>query len=203
MLKALLKVRLSAFGAMLTGTGKNKGKSSTGKKIAFAVLMLYVGGAFGSMLFGLLNSIAPAFTYANLEWLYFTFYALISFGLMAVGSVFTAKSQLFEARDNDLMLSLPITPRMILFSRIFSIILLNAMYGLLVFIPAFIVWFFAQGQTLSVVGFLAFLLISIGLNLLATAVACLLGALLSAITSRMRNKETASTIFSTICPTID
>lgn len=196
MLKALLKVRLSAFGAMLTGTGKNKGKSSTGKKIAFAVLMLYVGGAFGSMLFGLLNSIAPAFTYANLEWLYFTFYALISFGLMAVGSVFTAKSQLFEARDNDLMLSLPITPRMILFSRIFSIILLNAMYGLLVFIPAFIVWFFAQGQTLSVVGFLAFLLISIGLNLLATAVACLLGALLSAITSRMRNKETASTILS-------
>ena len=119
MLKALLKVRLSAFGAMFTGTGKNKGKSSTGKKIVFVFLMLYVGVAFGSMLFGLLNSIAPAFTYANLEWLYFTFYALISFGLMAVGSVFTAKAQLFEARDNDLMLSLPITPRMILFSRIF------------------------------------------------------------------------------------
>ncbi len=198
MLKALLKVRLSAFGAMFMGAGRKKGKSSVGKKIGFALLMLYVGFAFGYMLYGLFSSLASAFTTLKLEWLYFTFYALISFGLMVVGSVFTAKAQLFEARDNDLMLSLPITPSMILFSRMFSIIFLNAIYGLVVFIPAFIVWFFIQGQTLSVVGFLAFLLISIGLNLLATAVACLLGALLSAITSRMRNKETASTVLSFI-----
>ena len=50
--------------------------------------------------------------------------------------MFTAKAQLFEARDNELLLSMPIKPSAILASRMVSLLLLNLGFELLVAIPA-------------------------------------------------------------------
>ena len=104
MFKSLLKTRLAAFGAYYSGAARRRGgkkkKSGTGSKVLYGLLMVYCFVVFVGMFFALFSTLAGAFGGTDFAWLYFTLYALMSFALMFIGSVFMAKSQLFEAQDN-------------------------------------------------------------------------------------------------------
>ena len=49
-----------------------------------------------------------------MDWLYFTLMGLVAIFLGAFGSVFNTYSSLYLAKDNDLLLSLPIPLRVII-----------------------------------------------------------------------------------------
>lgn len=196
MLKALLRVRLAAFSSWLTGGGRGK-RMTKGKKIGFALLMLYAGGAFAFMFFGFFSSIAGAFAAAGLEWLYFAFYGITAFAMMFIGSVFAAKAQIFEARDNELLLAMPIPPAQILGSRMLVLLFMNLLFDLLTAIPAGIAWCNA-GNSVTAAGCAGFLLVSVALVLFSTAMSCLIGWLVALLTSRMRNQSLMTVLFSLI-----
>ena len=121
MLKALLKVRLLAIVSWFTGSSRKKKAQSKAQLIGFAALMLYAFGTMGFLFWHLFETIAAPFHMVGLDWLYFAMLCIMSFGLMFIGSVFTAKAQLFEAKDNDLLLSLPLKTGHILLSRMFML----------------------------------------------------------------------------------
>ena len=133
MFKTLLKTRLAAFGAYYSGAGRRRGgkkQAGSGRKVLYALLFLYCFAAFGGMFFGLFSVLAEAFAGTAYAWLYFVMYAIVSFALMFIGSVFTAKTQLFEARDNELLLAMPVPPRYILGSRMVALAIYNAVFQL-------------------------------------------------------------------------
>ena len=92
--------------------------------------------------------------------------------LMLLGSVFTAKAQLFEAKDNAQLLAMPIPPGQILFSRMASLILINGFFQLTVAVPAAVCW--VLHCPVTPMGAAAFLLFCLCLPLTATAVSALL-----------------------------
>lgn len=200
MLKALLKTQLAAFLAGFSGaSGRAGGKKAApgkGRKILFALLMLYCFVVFVGMFFMLFSQLAAAFGGTEYAWLYFALYAILAFALMFIGSVFTAKSQLFEARDNDLLLSMPIPPHRILAARMLALVLLNTVFALVAAIPALAAWCISGYA--SAMGVLAFLLLFPALNLFTLAVTSLLAWLLSVLTSRMRNKNVVTLVFSAL-----
>ena len=57
-----------------------------------------------------------------------------------MGSVFTAQTQLYNARDNEMLLAMPIPSAAILGSRMIMLLLLNYFYEAIVAIPAIAVW---------------------------------------------------------------
>ena len=57
-----------------------------------------------------------------------------------VGSVFITYSTLYQAKDNDLLLSMPIPVSKILFTRLFGVYVMGLLFEVLVMIPALIVW---------------------------------------------------------------
>ena len=118
----------------------------------------------------------------------------MSFALMFIGSVFMAKSQLFEAQDNELLLAMPVPPRYILGSRMVALAIYNAVFQLIVAIPALAAWCVSGYATAA--GVIAFLLLLPVLNLFTLAVTCLFSWLLSLLTSRMRNKNLVTMLFS-------
>ncbi len=180
----------------MKGGGNSKKKSSKLKLIGFAALMLYACFAF-MMMFGLyFEQIAKPFFSAGIGWLYFTFFWMTAFALMFIGSVFMAKSQLYEARDNDLLLSLPIPPRLILASRMFMLIITNFFFELLVAIPAFIMWIRAVPASFAQIA--AFILTVLVLPFLSMALSGLFGWLLALTTGRVRNKSLITVLFSVI-----
>mgnify|MGYP007101871786 CR=1 FL=1 len=118
---------------------------------AAAAVML---ASFASLIFlfwHVFDVLAGPFAAFGLGSLYFAFAALLSFALMFVGGVFMAKFQLFEARDNELLLSLPIRPLDILLSRLFLLWLIAVVSGLPVLAPALLVW----PKALGAVGWLS------------------------------------------------
>mgnify|MGYP000861809337 CR=1 FL=1 len=194
--KALVLTRiLSMFSSMFS-------KSRVGKKrgLAFKLLIgfvaIYTIGAIGIM-FGLLfESLCVPLYNAGLSWLYFSLMGILVMGIGFVGSIFAAQTQLFEAKDNELLLSMPIPSHMILASRISILLLMNYLYEAFVVIPAGIIYIIHQEVT--VIGVIFFILIALLLPFMVLAISCLFGWLLGWITSKLRYKNIFTLIFSLV-----
>ena len=196
MLKTLLKVRLAAFAAYFTGASRSQKKRSGAQKIAMLLLMLYCFAAFGMLFYTSFSALAGVYAKLSLGWLYFAMYAVAAFALMVFGTVFTAKAQLFEAKDNELLLSLPVRPRDILASRMVSLLLWNLLFGVMVAVPALLAW--TQAARLPALGFVSFILLLPALACFSLAVTSLLAWALSLLGSRVRNKSLAAIIGSVV-----
>ena len=140
MLKSLLRVRFAALLAAFTGQSRKRGRQTKGKAAGYALLMLYCFCAFVFLFYSSFSQLAEAFFPAGLGWLYFAMFAIMAFALMFIGSVFTAKSQLFEAKDNELLLSMPVKPGLILLSRMAAMLAMNFVFELVVALPVFAAW---------------------------------------------------------------
>lgn len=195
MFKALMKVRLaSLLNMFMRGSKNGKGKASKGKIIGFALLYLYVLVVFGIMFGGMFATVAVPFHEQGVSWLYFALYSILSLALMVFGSTAIAKTQIFDAKDNDLLLSMPIPPSYILASRMSLLVILNFVYQLTVLIPAAVVWALMIG--FSFVGLISFILLTLGLLLFSTALALLLGWVIALVSRKSGKKTLITMIFS-------
>lgn len=194
MLNALLKVRLAALSQSFVRRGSAAKSRSPLGKAGIALLAVYIVGCFGFMFFGLWSSICEPFREAGLSWFFFGMVGALSVLLGFIGSVMTTQAQLFSAKDNDLLLSMPIKPSMILASRMLMLLILNYVFELLVSVPAIIVWCILY--PVSIGGALIFAVSFILLPFMSLTLSCLFGWLLSLITSRMRNKNIVTTVLS-------
>ena len=194
MLKLLLKVRLASMLAGLAGNFRSRKKLGAGKIVLLALLYAYLVAAFIFMFFSLFISMAEPMHESGLDWFYFAMFVMTAFSTMFVLSVFTAKAQLFEARDNELLLSLPVPPRCILASRMLSLLLSNYLFELLVALPALAAWCIACPVTGGLV--VSFVLVCLCLPLFSVALSAFFGWLLALVTARVRRKSLVSTVIS-------
>jgi len=196
MLKSLLRVRFAALLAAFTGQSRKRGRQTKGKAVGYALLMLYCFCAFVFLFYSSFSQLAEAFFPAGLGWLFFAMFAIMAFALMFIGSVFTAKSQLFEAKDNELLLSMPVRPGLILLSRMAAMLAMNFVFELVVALPVFAAWL--RFGSPDAAGIAAFVLIVLALPLFALAVSCLFAWLISLLTSRMRNTTVITMVLSVV-----
>lgn len=194
MLKALIMCRLASFAEMFSRRGtSNKKSTSKGGMIA---LWIFVGVSFLMMFFSVFSGMAMMYFEAGLDWLYFAMFGLLAFAIMFVGSVFMAQTQIFEATDNDLLLSMPVPPRYVLLSRIVSVGVLNVIYEAVVAIPAlvcFLIW-----GNVTVLKVLFFFILIVALPFLSLGLTTLFAWLLSALTSRMKRKTLFKMVLSIV-----
>lgn len=194
MLKTLIAIRLrSTLGAITFGSrSKKKGKTGTGTKMLFAVLFAYLGIVFFGMFISLFFSLGAILLPSYPE-IYLGVAMILAFSLLFVFSIMQTKTELFECKDNELLLSMPIPPSMVVVSRVFTVLIYNYIEASFVFIPAIIGYLFFQGPAVGCFGaFLSFLLIPP----FATAVASGIGYAVAKISSRMRNKNLITVLIS-------
>ena len=196
MLKTLLHVRLAALLAAFTGQNRKRKTQTKGKAAGYALLMLYCFCAFTFLFYTSFSQLAAAFFPLGLGWLYFAMFAIMAFALMFIGSVFSAKSQLFEAKDNELLLSMPVKPGLILLSRMAALLVMNFVFELVVALPVLVAWL--RYGSVSGAGVLSFVLIVLALPLFSLAVSCLFAWLISLITSHMRNTTVVTMVLSVV-----
>lgn len=140
MFKALLRVQFASLWASLTRNTTGKKKKSAGKAVLVAILFVYILGCFVVMFGGMFYALAEPLSMLGLGWFYFALAGIVAAALCFIGSVFMAQQQLFNARDNELLLAMPIPASRILGSRMAALLLVNYAFELLVFIPAGVVW---------------------------------------------------------------
>lgn len=194
MIKALLKKQLlEVFSWIYVDKKSGKSRSKNGIIIyvlLYVVLFCFLGGMFFTMALPLCEPLVSA----GLGWLYFALMSLMAVAFGVFGSVFSTYSSMYLAKDNDLLLSMPIPPSIILFVRLCGVYLIGLMYELIVMIPTVIVYFmFAKLSLLSV---LFSLLIPLVLSVFVLTLSCILGFAVAAISSRLKNKSIVTVILS-------
>ena len=146
MLKLLLKKQLlEIFRSYYYDAKKNKARSkaATIAYIAmFAVLMVVVLGGIFTLLS--VKRCAPM-AQAGMGWLYFALMGLLAVFLGVFGSVFNTYASLYLAKDNDLLLSMPIPVSVLLASRLLGVYLMGLLYSGIVILPAVIVYWAVAG----------------------------------------------------------
>lgn len=194
MMRALLSVRFRALATMFFSRGGKK-KSGTGTTILFVFLFLYLGAVMCGMSGFLFYYLSGPYHALGLEWLYFAMAGMMSLAMAVIGSVFTTQNQLYDAKDNPLLLSMPIRPSRILLSRMLPLLTMNLLFVSIVMGPAVVVYAVFINFQLS---HLLLQLVSIPvIALLAQAIACLSGWLLHLLMSRL-NKSLASILFTVV-----
>lgn len=193
MLKALLKKQLLEFFSGFTVKG-NDGKSrGAGAKAGAVVLLLFVGLTFFGMFFSVSFMLVPVIESGNGE-LYISVFGILSVLMGLMGSVFLTYNALYEAKDNDMLLAMPIFPSMILFARMAGLYVVTLGFQLLVLIPSAVVYFMTAG--FSALSFILYLPCVLILPLFTLAVSLVLGFFIALFSSKIRNKSFITVAFS-------
>lgn len=188
----LLKIKMRS----LFHGNKQKKPTKAGVKVLIGLLIAYVLVIFIGMFAGMFYMAAEMLSGTGSEWLYFALVAVVMFMLGVITTVYAAQTQVFEAKDNELLLSMPIKPSLIIASRLGAIMSTDLIEDLLIGILAFVI--FAMKCEITVLGGIIYFVELLFLVLITTAVSVLVGWLLALITSRVKNKAAITTAISLI-----
>ncbi len=180
---ALLKVSVKSMLLSSTnsrGRSRKKAATGVGAIVLIAFLGLYLSGLYSSMLMGVL---APV----HMEALVFIFMGMAALvgGLMF--TTFAVKGVVFGGKDNDLLLSMPVSSTMLMASRVTAIYLENLLFSFFVLAPAGAVCaLMTQGGVGHSLLFWVRLLVAVfALPLLDTALSVLFGALVAFLSTKV------------------
>ena len=152
MIKKLVSVRLaSLFTALIGGVGGGK-SVSVGKKILFALLWAYVGAVFLGMSVFMAIFMGRALVPVGYATIYLALFASATFLVIFIFGIFGTKTELFDCKDNELLLSMPIKPRVIFLSRLFTVLVYNYTVALVLMLPAAIAYAVLSSDILGLIG---------------------------------------------------
>jgi ABC-2 type transport system permease protein len=197
MLNILIKKQLGEiFRSYTYDAKKNRARSkaaTVGFFVFFAVIMVGVlGGLFTFVSLAMCDAMASA----GLDWLYFTLMTLLAAFLGIFGSVFNTYSSLYMAKDNDLLLSLPIPVRTIMAARLVSVYLMGLMYSAVVYLPCLIVYWVVVDITVKTA--LGGILLLALLSLFVLTLSCALGWIVAKVSRKLRNKSFITVLVSLV-----
>ena len=153
----------------------------------FLFFIVIMAGMLGGIFTYLSLTLCGSFVQVGVGWLYFVLMCIIAIMLGAFGSVFNTFASLYLAKDNDLLLSLPIPVQTIMASRLINVYLMGTMYCSTVMIPALIVYWVTAGLTVPV--FICGLLLYLIVTVIIFMLSCLLGWAAARISLKLKNKS--------------
>ena len=197
MLKQLVKKQMAEiFRSYLYDAKKNKKRSKGAVILYFALFALLMVGVLGGMFAFVALMLCEDMAAANMGWLYFTLMGLMAIFMGAFGSVFNTYSSLYLAKDNDLLLSLPIPLRVIVASRLVTVYLMGLMYSAMVILPAVIVYWIQVAHSAAVIA--GGLLLTVLISLIVLLLSCLLGWVVAKISLKLKHKGITTVLVSLV-----
>ena len=182
---ALLKVSLLSI-LRVGGKGRGKRKKAVtgfGAAALIAFLAAYISGVYSWLM---LEGLAPV----GMEELVFV---LMGIAVLLSGVLFTAfgaSAILYGGRDNDLLLSMPVSSSMLMAARTTAIYLENFLFSFFLLIPAGVAYAVVSpdGAARTVGFWVRLVLASACLPMLDTALAVVVGALVAYLSGKMKHK---------------
>lgn len=123
----------------------------------------------------------------NLNYVLLTMFVFIVTSLTFIQGIYKSQSILFEAKDNDLLFSLPIKKSHILFVRIFKLLLFQFIYNLMFLLPAFIAYIYFEHPSINF--YIISIIYSILIPIIPTVISSLIGYIVKLISSKSKSKK--------------
>ncbi len=188
MINILVKNRLKALLGSMVSKGRDGSavKAGKGRIVLVVLLYLFVFLSFAGISTSLAVIMGAVLIPIGASWLYFAIFIIAALSIIFVFSIFETKSELFECKDNDLLLSMPIRPRDIVASRVAVVLVYNYIEALIIMLPCIIVYAVFAKEPIGVIGAI---LVSLLIPLLATALSSVCGYGV-AVLSKLFKKKT-------------
>lgn len=197
MLKVLLKKQLmEIFRSYFFNPKKNTARSKGATAAYIVLFVLLMVGVLGGMFTFVSMALCGPMAEAGVGWLYFALMALLAIFMGAFGSVFNTYSGLYLAKDNDLLLSMPIPVNTLMTARLLGVYLMGLMYSAVIILPAILVYWFLVSARLSVI--LGSLLLVVLISIFVLTLSCALGWVVAKISLKLKNRSIVTVFVSLI-----
>ena len=187
LLKAVLSQDMNLF------QYKSKNNSSKFSKMILPIFLFFVMSiCMGSYGFLLADSLAPLKLTKVILSLYLGIVTMLTF----IEGIYKSQGVLFNSRDNDLLFSLPIKRKTIIFVRIFKLLLFELIYNMMFLLPAFFIYavYEKPGISFYLLSFIMMLLVPI----IPTIVSCFIGYFIKLVSSKFKSSKIVQTIFTSL-----
>lgn len=172
---------------------KTKASDSRTKQIIFPIMLslivMFAVGVYAEMF-------ALEFSKVNLTYIMLTLFIIFTIILTLVEGIYKSQGILFDAKDNDLLFSLPIEKSKILFVRIFKLLSFQFLYNALFMIPAYVVYIYYEHPGISF--YLISILMTFLLPIIPTVISSIIGYVVKAVSVKFKAKKIVQTVFTMI-----
>ena len=194
MLKVLFKKQVTELISNMLGGKPMKEGIFSFRTMIYLLLGFYVFIIMFRIFWGMSASLCQPLCAEGNDWMYFALMGVMATFIGVSGSLFTANSTIYQAKDNDFLLSLPIPQWMIVFVRIAMIFLVSAVFEIMVMFPVILVyWAVAAPPIWS----LLFQVVTVLLMpVIAVAISCLIGWVSAVVNSKVRKQAIFSVVTS-------
>lgn len=196
MLKALIRKQLKEYGAFLYMDRKNGKRRSKASAIGYGLLLIVAAASLMGNFSILAFSMCETMVELGLDWFYFAIMGMFSLVVGVFGSIFITYSGIYQAKDNEMLLAMPIPPFAILTGRVLGIYLMGLVYESIVQIPAIAVYIRYKGFVPSAI--LTAVLMAFVLAAAALCLSLILGYAVAWIAVRVRNKSMVTVLVSLV-----
>ena len=192
MLKTLVRKQLFELNRGIYIDKKGRSRSKTSSLFVFLAIyvllfLITIGGSFTAVSILLAKPLATA----GYGWLYYLVMTGIALVLGIFSSSFNTFAVLYNAKDNETLLSMPIKTSDIVLSRIIGIYIFSLFFTGMVILPAVIVYAVILK---SVYALVAGLIFGFAITVLVMVLSCILGYLVARISKIVKNKSFATVL---------
>ena len=196
MWKALLKKQFLELNQTYFQDKKKGKRRSKGGTIGFIALMGLLFLVLAGVFLGVGNMLVEGLCSIGLDWLYFAMMGMIAILLGVFGDVFNTYEGLYHAKDNELLLSMPVPPMKLLLVRLVGVYAMGMLYSGLVWVPGMVAYWIWGNPTVGSVILPVLLFFVLGLFVLVLT--CALGYVVALIASRLKNKSAITVLLSLV-----
>lgn len=185
MFKLLFKKQLYESFKGIFIDAKNGKRKSKGKIIGMIILFIFIFFSLGFSFFGMSMLASPIIT-SELRWLFYALFGIVAIILGIFVDAFSASAYVFRAKDNELLLSMPVNPKDILASRMAVLYIYAFVYSGCCWLPICLNTWINGASALSIIYDILLLFI---ISFLITGFSCVVGYIFAEISKKAKNKS--------------
>ena len=183
LLKATMSQDMNLF-KVKRGESKNKAVI-----LILTLIVMFAVGSYAYMIAEVLSQINQTIVMVNI-------FIIITTLITFIEGIYKSQGILFEAKDNDLLFSMPIEKSKILFTRIAKLITFQTLYNSLFIIPAFAVYIYFERP--DAMFYIITVLMIFLLPIIPTIVSSIIGYIVKGISIKFKLKKLLQTILTLV-----
>lgn len=196
MLKILLKQQIARYFATFTIDSKTGKRRKRSAMIPYMILYVYVFGMLTFNFVSIAGPVCPILVDLELSWYYFLMMGLYGLTFTMLLSALSSYNTLYQCKDNELLLSMPIKPQQVLLSRLIPSCIMSMVFVAIALIPTYVIYFINCRFNLLYV--FCGLLMLIFISVIGFALSGVLGFLIAQVQARLKKKNIATILLALI-----
>ena len=186
MFKTLLHKNFQEVGAMYFRSKKKGTIMSGGAKVGMIILYVFIYlcliASFAGIAVALYMPIKP-----ENDWIVWAVMGLMAVVMSTLINSFTSYTQLYLAKDNEFLLSMPIKPGSIIFSRSVSVYLMGVVYASMAWLPTIIVGIVLKRMSVGMI--INSIITMFVMGFMVLALTCLISWVIAAMSIKLKNQK--------------